>query len=81
MEFAHYARLTKRFKGIISRDLFHIVDWYSTIVALAGYPKQLTHTDGYDQRLSLSAGWPGPRTEPVYNINTVLIFTAAIRCS
>ena len=25
------------------------------------------------------AGWPGPRTELVYNINTALRFTAAIR--
>ena len=72
--FVHYARLTKRFKGRISRDLFHIVDWYPTILALAGYSKQPTNTDGYDQWLSLSAGWPGPRTELVYNINTAIRF-------
>ena len=35
--------------------------------------------DGLDQWGSLQAGRPGPRREIVYNINTALRFTAAIR--
>jgi len=77
--FVSYPRMSKKYRGRTTQDLFHIVDWYPTILALAGYTKKLTDTDGYDQWLSLAAGWPGPRTELVYNINTALRFTAAIR--
>ena len=77
--FISYPRMPKKYRGRSTSDLFRIVDWYPTILALAGYSKQLTDMDGYDQWLSLAAGWPGPRTELVYNINTALRFTAAIR--
>ena len=77
--FVRYPRMHKGYRGRSTDELFHIVDWYPTILALAGYSKQLTDMDGYDQWLSLAAGWPGPRTELVYNINTALRFTAAIR--
>ena len=78
--FVHYPWMSNRFKGRITEDMFHIVDWYPTILTLAGYFKQRKEDlDGYDQWLSVSAGWPGPRTELVYNINTALRFTAAIR--
>jgi len=77
--FVSYPRMAKKYQGRTSWDLFHIVDWYPTILSLAGYSVQVPDIDGYDQWLSLVGGWPGPRTELVYNINTALRFTAAIR--
>jgi len=77
--FLSYPRMAKMYQGRTSWDLFHIVDWYPTILALAGYSRKVAGLDGHDQWLSLVAGWPGPRTELVYNINTALRFTAAIR--
>ena len=38
-----------------------------------------TQSNGLDQWAALRAGQAGPRTELVYNINTALRFTAAIR--
>lgn len=77
--FLNYPRMAKKYRGKSSDELFHIVDWYPTILALAGYSEHLRQLDGYDQWLSITAGWPGPRNELVYNINTALRFTAAIR--
>ena len=77
--FVSYPKIPRKYQGRSTGDLFHIVDWYPTILALAGYTTQVKDSDGYDQWLSLVAGWPGPRTELVYNINTALRFTAAIR--
>ena len=77
--FLHYPRIPAKYAGRSSGDLFHIVDWYPTILAMSGYSTSLADIDGYDQWLSLVGGRPGPRTELVYNINTALRFTAAIR--
>jgi arylsulfatase A-like enzyme len=56
--FVNYPRMAKKYRGRSAVDLFHIVDWYPTILALAGYSRKLEDTDGYDQWLSLAAGWP-----------------------
>ena len=77
--FLSYPRMATKYRGRTSWDLFHIVDWYPTILALAGYSAQLAEVDGYDQWLALVAGWPGPRAELVYSLNTALRLTAAIR--
>jgi len=77
--FVTYPRMPNKFKHRITKELFHIVDWYPTILAIAGYSDQLPNIDGYNQWLSLSVGWPGPRLGLVYNINNALRFTAAIR--
>ena len=46
-----------------------------------GFPGSQADTlsDGIDQWTALRAGLPGSRTEMVYNINTALRFTAAIK--
>ena len=55
----------------------HVVDWYPTLLALAGadlqQPKKL---DGLDLRSTLLQAAPSPRTEVVYNIEP---FRAALR--
>ena len=50
-------------------------------ISLSGSPgaQADTPSDGIDQWTALRAGLPGSRTEMVYNINTALRFTAAIR--
>ena len=58
--------------------LVHIVDWLPTILGLAGAPAP-PGTDGVDQWEAISGKAAPPRTELVYNINTALRFTAAIR--
>lgn len=78
--FLSYPRLSAKRRGKVTKELVHIVDWYPTLLTLAGYKQKLPkELDGVDQWLTLSAGWPGPRTEIVYNINDALRFTAAIR--
>jgi len=72
--------MNPKFSGSVTKELVHIVDWYPTILTLARYDTKLPdELDGVDQWLSLTAGWPGPRTDLVYNINDALRFTAAIR--
>jgi len=75
----YYARLKKELRGRISNSMVHITDWTPTILNLAGVEVNGTKFDGIDQSLHLTAGWPGPRNEFVYNINDALRITAAIR--
>jgi len=57
--------------------MIHTVDWYPTLLALAGAEtKQPKTPDGLDLRATLLEGRPSPRTEIVYNIEP---FRAAIR--
>lgn len=77
--FLSYPQMAEQYRGRTVSDLVHIVDWYPTILALAGVKDKMAGLDGYDQWLTLAAGWPGPRKQLVYNINDALRFTAAIR--
>ena len=77
--FLSYPKMPEKFRARAVTDLVHMVDWYPTILALAGYKEPQKGLDGYDQWLTLAAGWPGPRRELIYNINDALRFTAAIR--
>lgn len=77
--FVSYPKMAEKWRGRVVNDLVHIVDWYPTVLALAGYNKKLDGLDGLDQWLTVASGWPGPRKSLVYNINDALRFTAAIR--
>ena len=79
VSFINYRKLVRKLKGSVNTNLFHIVDWFPTILKIAGYNTKSDKTDGFDQWSSLSLGKSGPRRELVYNINTALRFTAAIR--
>lgn len=60
-----------------SDGLMHVVDWYPTLLALAGAnPAQPKAPDGMDFRGTLLQGEPSPRTGIVYNIEP---FRAALR--
>ncbi|XP_023345276.1 arylsulfatase I [Eurytemora carolleeae] len=75
----HYPRVNPKLQGRVSENMIHVVDWLPTILALAGGQANTTFLDGMDQSLHLTAGWPGPRNELVYNINDALRITAAVR--
>lgn len=77
--FISYPKMAAKYKGRIVTDMVHMVDWYPTILTLAGYKQKVSGLDGYDQWLTLAAAWPGPRKELIYNINDALRFTAALR--
>ena len=65
----------------MSRDLVHAVDWFPTLLSLAGDTKASTKAkkgargvegDGVDMAGMVTRAEPGPRTELVYNINDAL---------
>ena len=65
----------------MSRDLVHAVDWFPTLLSLAGDTKGVAkggakargvEGDGVDMAGMVTRAEPGPRTELVYNINDAL---------
>ncbi|XP_076059063.1 arylsulfatase B-like [Oratosquilla oratoria] len=67
--------------NFVSNKLLHIVDWYPTLVGLAG-GKVEDHRDGVDiweAIISPNASIPSPRTDMVYNIDYTHDFRAAVR--
>ena len=61
----------------MSRDLVHAVDWFPTLLSLAGDTKAKkgargVEGDGVDMAGMVTRAEPGPRTELVYNINDAL---------
>ncbi|KAK7077474.1 sulfuric ester hydrolase activity protein, partial [Halocaridina rubra] len=64
--------------GTVSNQLFHVTDWFNTILALAG-GKAPSFTDGMDQWYALAGLSEPPRTKLIYNIDATNKFKAAIR--
>lgn len=63
--------------GAINNEMMHAVDWYPTLVGLAGgQTSKAKPLDGMDMWPTLSEGKPSPRTEIVYNVEP---FRAAVR--
>lgn len=63
--------------GTTATGLMHVVDWYPTLLRLAGGDSaKAKPLDGMDLWGMLSQGQPSPRTEIVYNVEP---FRAAVR--
>ncbi|XP_077533183.1 arylsulfatase B-like [Haemaphysalis longicornis] len=64
----------------VSKQLMHITDWLPTLYSAAGgnTDKLGSHLDGIDMWRHLSFGLPSPRTEMLYNIDSI-DKTAALR--
>lgn len=60
-----------RRKGVASRALIHVSDWYPTLLGLARAPQSLRGLDGHDVWETISEGLPCPRTEILFNIDPV----------
>lgn len=69
MGFVHSPLLKK--KGIVSRALSHVSDWYPTLLGLAVARQSHHGLDGHDVWGSISEGLPCPRTEILFNIDLV----------
>ncbi|CAH1099210.1 unnamed protein product [Psylliodes chrysocephalus] len=56
----------------VSNRLIHIIDWLPTFYSIAGLNKtEIPNTDGLDMWESISEDKESPRTEMVYNIDTI----------
>jgi len=63
--------------GATINEVIHVVDWYPTLVGLAGGSTTKSKPlDGVDVWATVSQGKPSPRTEVVYNIEP---YRAAVR--
>lgn len=63
--------------GAVADGMMHAVDWYPTLVGLAGgATAKCKPLDGMDQWPMVSEGRPSPRTEVVYNVEP---FRGAVR--
>lgn len=69
MSFVH-SRLLKR-KGVVSRALIHVSDWYPTLLSLAGALKSHRGLDSHDVWGTINEGLPCPCTEILFNIDPV----------
>jgi len=64
-------------RGTRYSGMVHQVDWYTTLLLLAGLtPARINSTgpvpvDGVDQWAAITQGLPSPRTEVVHNINSL----------
>ncbi|XP_054885781.1 arylsulfatase I [Poeciliopsis prolifica] len=63
-----HSPLLKR-KGIVSRALIHVSDWYPTLLGLAGTVQSHHNLDGHNVWASISEGLPCPRMEILLNID------------
>ncbi|XP_064623534.1 arylsulfatase B-like [Lineus longissimus] len=62
----------KKTIGRIFRGLFHAVDWFPTLLAVAGHSPENLTLDGMNQLESLTTPYhPGARKEFVYNIDDI----------
>ncbi|XP_077995138.1 arylsulfatase B-like isoform X2 [Glandiceps talaboti] len=77
VSFIHDRRLKKQ--GYAYDGLMHVVDWYPTILSLAGGKATDPDMDGLNMWESISQNSVSPRTEFVYNINVEGDPGAAIR--
>ena len=63
--------------GAANNEMIHVVDWYPTLLALAGATSgKAKPLDGTNLWATISEGKPSPRTEIVYNIEP---FRASVR--
>ncbi|KAK7469502.1 hypothetical protein BaRGS_00036481, partial [Batillaria attramentaria] len=68
--FVYSTSLLKK-TGYVNNGMMHAVDWFPTILQLAGLPAE-AGIDGVDQWDMLSNDGPSKREEFVYNIDTIL---------
>ncbi|XP_015238406.1 PREDICTED: arylsulfatase I-like [Cyprinodon variegatus] len=65
-----HSPLLKR-KGIVSKALIHVSDWYPTLLRLAGDLQSYHDLDGHNVWGSINEGLPCPRKEILFNIDPV----------